>query len=295
MISQISNYDLSLYCFFLSASKIFCLGFIFFLPRSLILSSYIKNSFNWLLYKCSALKQVMKNVKILYVRNLMLTTSEEHLSEVFVKAAGCTPDDIERVKKIKDFAFVHFSQRDLALRAMEKLDGTKIDGSLVEVTLAKPVDKTSHYYNKMTRVNQFQKLPPSVRYFNQMCHQHNLYPVPTAHHLNPFMTGAPPHPHHHQMKAMHHHHHGGHHGHNNHNGSGHNNHNRHGHMQNAPGPAAQNLDPLPSAMYYGAMPQNLCVEIVILTFSAALMLFFWAVMIRPSNQGLRVWGNSKSY
>jgi len=49
---------------------------------------------------------VMKTVKVLYVRNLMLTTSEEQIKAEFeeVVRVGC----VERVKKLKDFAFVHF-------------------------------------------------------------------------------------------------------------------------------------------------------------------------------------------
>lgn len=66
-------------------------------------------------------------VKILYVRNLMLSTTEEHLEEVFTKAAepvvaGKKP--VERVKKLKDYAFIHFSEREEALRALHAINGT---------------------------------------------------------------------------------------------------------------------------------------------------------------------------
>jgi len=61
-------------------------------------------------------------VKILYVRNLMLSTSEETLENIFNQAAGrCYA--VERVKKIKDYAFVHFHNRDDALRALHVING----------------------------------------------------------------------------------------------------------------------------------------------------------------------------
>ena len=61
-------------------------------------------------------------VRILYVRNLMLDTPEERLREMFEQAAG-TRECIERVKKIKDFAFIHFRTREDALKAMAVMDG----------------------------------------------------------------------------------------------------------------------------------------------------------------------------
>jgi len=65
-------------------------------------------------------------VKILYVRNLMLTTTEEHLEQVFNRAADPQPPGkkaVERVKKLKDYAFVHFSEREEALRALKAING----------------------------------------------------------------------------------------------------------------------------------------------------------------------------
>lgn len=40
---------------------------------------------------------------------------------------------VERVKKIKDYAFVHFEDRDHAVNAMKDLDGKDINGSAIEV------------------------------------------------------------------------------------------------------------------------------------------------------------------
>ncbi|XP_026865240.2 APOBEC1 complementation factor isoform X1 [Electrophorus electricus] len=86
-------------------------------------------------------EDTMATVKILYVRNLMLATSEETIEMEF---NAIKPGAVERVKKIRDYAFVHFSQREDAITAMNALNGKVIDGSPIEVTLAKPVDKDSY-------------------------------------------------------------------------------------------------------------------------------------------------------
>ena len=55
---------------------------------------------------------------MIYVRNLMLSTTESHLEEVFSAIAR-----VERVKKIRDYAFVHFNEREGALKAIEMMNG----------------------------------------------------------------------------------------------------------------------------------------------------------------------------
>ncbi|VEN53998.1 unnamed protein product [Callosobruchus maculatus] len=75
----------------------------------------------------------MSKVKVLYVRNLTQEITEEKLKASF-EAFG----KVERVKKIKDYAFIHFEDRDNAVKAMEELDGKEMGGSHIEVSLAKP-------------------------------------------------------------------------------------------------------------------------------------------------------------
>ncbi|KAL4641771.1 RNA-binding protein 47-like [Arapaima gigas] len=86
-------------------------------------------------------EDVMETVKILYVRNLMIETTEEALRKIF---SQFNPGCVERVKKIRDYAFVHFTSREDAVLAMNRLNGTEIEGSYIEVTLAKPVDKEQY-------------------------------------------------------------------------------------------------------------------------------------------------------
>lgn len=57
-------------------------------------------------------------VKVLYVRNLKQDVTEEQLREKFEDFGK-----VERVKKIKDYGFVHFEEREHALKAMESLNG----------------------------------------------------------------------------------------------------------------------------------------------------------------------------
>ncbi len=70
----------------------------------------------------------------------MLTTTEEQIKAEF---EAVKTGSVERVKKLKDFAFVHFKEREDAIMAMKKKDGSTIDGAVVEVTLSKPVDKNN--------------------------------------------------------------------------------------------------------------------------------------------------------
>ncbi|KYO42376.1 APOBEC1 complementation factor isoform B [Alligator mississippiensis] len=86
-------------------------------------------------------EDTMSSVKILYVRNLMLSTTEETIEKEF---NNIKPGAVERVKKIRDYAFVHFNNREDAIEAMKALNGKVLDGSPIEVTLAKPVDKDSY-------------------------------------------------------------------------------------------------------------------------------------------------------
>lgn len=56
----------------------------------------------------------------------MLGTTEEQLRAHFLEAAGAGDQAIERVKKISDYAFIHFKDREVAQRCLEKLNGRSI-------------------------------------------------------------------------------------------------------------------------------------------------------------------------
>lgn len=57
-------------------------------------------------------------VKVLYVKNLKASVNEDNLRATFEPYGK-----VERVKKSKDFAFIHFEEREGAVRAMQELDG----------------------------------------------------------------------------------------------------------------------------------------------------------------------------
>jgi len=80
----------------------------------------------------------MSKVKVLYVKNITSDLTEAVLQEEFGK--HCKNGKVERVKKIKDYGFIHFDDRDDALAAMEALNDTKIGASTSElsISLAKP-------------------------------------------------------------------------------------------------------------------------------------------------------------
>lgn len=73
-------------------------------------------------------ESTMSKVKVLYVRNLTQDISEEKLKESFEQYGK-----VERVKKIKDYAFVHFEDRDHAVLAMRGLDGKELGCANIEV------------------------------------------------------------------------------------------------------------------------------------------------------------------
>jgi len=79
---------------------------------------------------------IMKKVKVLYVKNLALKVTEENIKTSFSEYGK-----VDRVKKIKDYAFVHFEDRDNAMKALESLNGTKFEDEAIEITLAKPIDR----------------------------------------------------------------------------------------------------------------------------------------------------------
>lgn len=54
-------------------------------------------------------------VKVLFVRNLANTVTEEILEKAFSQFGK-----LERVKKLKDYAFIHFDERDGAVKVSEE-------------------------------------------------------------------------------------------------------------------------------------------------------------------------------
>jgi len=84
----------------------------------------------------SPASEIMDKVKVLYVKNLASTVTEESLITTF-----SVYGEVEKAKKLKDYAFVHFAKRDDARKAMDVLNGLNLEGQCIEICLAKPQDK----------------------------------------------------------------------------------------------------------------------------------------------------------
>ena len=69
----------------------------------------------------------------MFVRNLMPSTTEESLRRIFTTFGG-SDDCVERVKKMKDYAFVHFANRESAEKAFKASKDLCIEGSDIEVS-----------------------------------------------------------------------------------------------------------------------------------------------------------------
>ncbi|XP_055945622.1 probable RNA-binding protein 46 [Argiope bruennichi] len=84
-------------------------------------------------------EESLKETCTLYARNIPLEIGESCLKSIF-SANGLGP--VRKVRKVKDFAFVHYFVREDAEKALNQLNGTNLIGHVIEVTWAKP--KTKH-------------------------------------------------------------------------------------------------------------------------------------------------------
>lgn len=75
----------------------------------------------------------------MFVRHITVRTSESDILEKFSRFVD--PETIERIKKIQDYAFVHFTTRSDAEKAMRKMKCCFLDGSMLELKWARPADK----------------------------------------------------------------------------------------------------------------------------------------------------------
>lgn len=95
-------------------------------------------------------EETMAKVKVLYVKNLSGDVTEEEVQKLF-EAYG----KLERVRKMKDYAFVHFEQRDDAVKAMEEQNNKVIGKLSMEISLARPLtDKKKQAQQKRQEGNR---------------------------------------------------------------------------------------------------------------------------------------------
>uniref|UniRef100_A0A3B3TVB2 RRM domain-containing protein n=1 Tax=Poecilia latipinna TaxID=48699 RepID=A0A3B3TVB2_9TELE len=97
-------------------------------------------------------KAAMEAEEVLFVRNLANGVTEEILEKSFSQFGK-----LERVKKLKDYAFVHFEERDGAVKvpALEELNGTELEGEPIEIVFVHMLDR-SH------QVPEVRQVPPGA-------------------------------------------------------------------------------------------------------------------------------------
>ncbi|XP_071801042.1 heterogeneous nuclear ribonucleoprotein R-like [Asterias amurensis] len=78
-------------------------------------------------------EETMAKVKVVYIRNLSPEATEENIKEHF-EAYGA----VEKVKKMKDYCFIHYTERESAVKAIEEMNGKSFQGTDIEASLAKP-------------------------------------------------------------------------------------------------------------------------------------------------------------
>jgi len=93
---------------------------------------------------------VMAQVKIVFARYLPLDTTEDTIFSVFGKYG-----EIEKIRRARDFCFVHYTDRAAALESIKQLNNTKIGTNTIEVMLAKPLNPTLRQQYLMNKFAKF--------------------------------------------------------------------------------------------------------------------------------------------
>ncbi|XP_019951004.1 probable RNA-binding protein 46 [Paralichthys olivaceus] len=91
---------------------------------------------NWAEPQKNVTDEIIQRFKVLYVRNLMLSTTEEMLFQEFSRFK---PGSVAYVRKVGNHAFVHYRHHEDTIAALSSMNGVQIDGATVEVMLSKPV------------------------------------------------------------------------------------------------------------------------------------------------------------
>jgi hypothetical protein len=74
---------------------------------------------DWALSESQVDMEIISRVTVLYARNLNLATTEQTLRDLFNAASN---QSVQKVKMMRDFAFIHFLTRESAQQAMDQLN-----------------------------------------------------------------------------------------------------------------------------------------------------------------------------
>jgi len=143
-------------------------------PTKIIINGHEIEKVDWAEPQNEVDEEIMSTVKVLFVRNLTEKTSEQYLVHLFNQ--WCS-GQVERVKKAKDYAFVHFYNRAAAEMAKMYSANQVIDGEVIEVEWSKPVDKT--IYNTRKALTKLFSQPAPMPMAPNM---HRMFGDPLTHH-----------------------------------------------------------------------------------------------------------------
>ena len=119
---------------------------------------------------------VMDTVRILYISNLPPShsvASEHILFDLFSSISDSDRGPcIEHVKRIKNFAFVHFKTRQDAENALEKFQGHVIGGHAIKVQWSKPPPRPSRASDQLEVSTDSGYAPHSRHHHHQQQQQH---------------------------------------------------------------------------------------------------------------------------
>lgn len=151
-------------------------------PTKIIIKGHEIEKVDWAEPQNEVDEEIMSTVKVLFVRNLTEKTTEEQLVDLFNRWGK---GQVERVKKAKDYAFVHFYNRAAAEMAKIYADNQLIDGEMIEVEWSKPVDKVA-YNTRKALTKLFSQPVPPMPSMQRMCGDH-----PMSHYgVSPYYNGC---------------------------------------------------------------------------------------------------------
>ncbi|KAJ9574914.1 hypothetical protein L9F63_007933, partial [Diploptera punctata] len=94
---------------------------------------------DWALPEREIDEDVMRKVTVLFIRDLLLSTTEKTLYGAMQSVVA--RDTIVKIKKLRNFAFVHFTDRENAQKCLDYWNGKTIDSAIIEVRWARPSEK----------------------------------------------------------------------------------------------------------------------------------------------------------
>ncbi|KAG8195858.1 hypothetical protein JTE90_008550 [Oedothorax gibbosus] len=109
---------------------------ILYSPGTLLFGKIVPDNFvNWAKLEPEVDEECLRAVTSLYARNIPLHVGEWELKKIFSLNGKFV---VQKVRKIKNFAFVHFFTREEAENALQHFNEFILDGSVLEVMWAKP-------------------------------------------------------------------------------------------------------------------------------------------------------------